>query len=167
MRRSFFANSWDLTAGEILALAKATCDRVREGYAAIAACKDSATYANVIQKMTDTDTFADVIENSCTFPAHTSTDKEIRDAATEAEKLFNALGVECAMNYEVYQAVAAYAAKKEKLGPEQQRLVDRLMRDYRFVYMESYRRRCGVMIMPRWNDAGATGSPWRRRSATR
>jgi hypothetical protein len=48
---------------------------------------------------------------------HTSPDKELRDASTEAENLFNDLGVECAMNYEVYKAVAAYAVSEYWLDP--------------------------------------------------
>jgi thimet oligopeptidase len=122
---------WDLNSAEIVALAKVTCAKVREEYAAIAACQTNPTFANTIQAMSDTDTWADVIENMCTFPQHTSPDKELRDASTEAENLFNDLGVECAMNYEVYKAVAAYAALGEPLEGEAARLLERTMRDYK------------------------------------
>jgi Zn-dependent oligopeptidase len=124
---------WDLTAEELTKLTEVAVARVREAYAKIAASKGNATYENTIQAMIDVDTWSYALTNVCTFPAHVSADKVIRDASTESEKAFDDLNVECSMNHEVYQAVSAYAASSEAaaLEGEPKRLVDRLMRDFK------------------------------------
>jgi Zn-dependent oligopeptidase len=59
--------------------------------------------------------------------------KELRDASNEAESLLLDFGVECSMRLDVFKA--KLAAKKnaeasgqwDKLSPEQQRLVDKMV----------------------------------------
>jgi metallopeptidase MepB len=67
------------------------------------------------------------------FYQNVSPSKELRDASNEAEQLVRDYGVESSMRLDVYQAkVAAQKNLKEsgewdKLSPEQQRLVDKMV----------------------------------------
>jgi Zn-dependent oligopeptidase len=124
---------WDLTPEELTKLTEVAVAKVKEAYAKIAANKENPTYENVIQAMIDIDTFSYAVTNVCTFPAHVSLDKEIRDASTESEKAFDDLNVECSMNHEVYQAVSSFnsSAAAASLEGEPKRLLERLMRDFK------------------------------------
>ena len=68
------------------------------------------------------------------FYQNVSPSKELRDASNEAESLIRDFGVESSMRLDVYKAkVAAEKNLKasgewEKLSPEQQRLVDKMVR---------------------------------------
>jgi len=66
------------------------------------------------------------------FPQHTSIVKEVREASTEADKLLSAFDVECSMREDVHKAVLTYQKhNKTQLQPEAQRLVDRILRDFK------------------------------------
>ena len=75
----------------------------------------------------------DVITRPLAFYRNVSPTKELRDASNEAESLLNDFGVECSMRLDVFKAKVA--AKKnaeasgqwDKLSPEQQRLVDKMV----------------------------------------
>ena len=59
-----------------------------------------------------------------------STDKALRDASTEAEKLLEDFGIEAAMREDVFQAVDAVLKKNEKLDPESRRLLEKNHKGY-------------------------------------
>ncbi|KAK4934768.1 metalloendopeptidase [Elasticomyces elasticus] len=84
-----------------------------------------ATFKNVVLPMA-------VDENRQTLKAHilgfyqsVSTDQELRDASTEAEKLMDDFGIEAAMREDVFQLVDAALKRDEKLDPESQRLLEK------------------------------------------
>ncbi|KAL8910285.1 MAG: hypothetical protein Q9171_004408 [Xanthocarpia ochracea] len=54
-----------------------------------------------------------------------SSDKALRDASTEAEKLINDFSIESAMREDIFKLVDATFQKKETLDPESQRLLDK------------------------------------------
>lgn len=59
-----------------------------------------------------------------------STDKELRDASTEAEKLLDDFGIESSMREDVFKLVNAVVEKKESLDPESQRLLEKDHKSY-------------------------------------
>ncbi|KAL9110668.1 MAG: hypothetical protein Q9227_004845 [Pyrenula ochraceoflavens] len=71
-------------------------------------------------------------ENNVALEAHilgfyqsVSTDQELRDASTEAEKLMDDFSIESSMREDVFKLVDAVKNKDEKLDPESQRLLDK------------------------------------------
>ena len=59
-----------------------------------------------------------------------STDQELRDASTEAEKMLDDFGIESSMNEDVFKLVDAVAKKSEKLDPESQRFLEKDRKSY-------------------------------------
>lgn len=59
-----------------------------------------------------------------------STDKALRDASTEADKLFEDYGIESAMREDVFNLVDAASKAGDKLDPESQRLLEKTRKAY-------------------------------------
>ncbi|KAF2019409.1 thimet oligopeptidase-like protein [Aaosphaeria arxii CBS 175.79] len=59
-----------------------------------------------------------------------STDKKLRDASTEAEKLLDDFVIESSMREDVFNLVDAVAQKKEELDPESARLLEKDHKSY-------------------------------------
>lgn len=76
-------------------------------------------------------------ENTMALEAHiigfyqaVSTNQELRDASTEAEKLLDDFSIESSMREDVYNVVEAAFHKGEKLDPESQRLLEKERKNY-------------------------------------
>lgn len=76
-------------------------------------------------------------ENTMALDAHiigfyqaVSTNQELRDASTEAEKLLDDFSIESSMREDVYNVVEAAFHKGEKLDPESQRLLEKERKNY-------------------------------------
>jgi len=73
--------------------------------------------------------------SSCDFPMHVSTDDKLRDASSESDEKLRKFQVDCGMRVDMYEAFTAYdeqrAARGDKLNPEAERLVQRMIRDFR------------------------------------
>jgi metallopeptidase MepB len=65
-----------------------------------------------------------------TFYQAVSTDKDLRDASTEAEKLMDDFAIEASMREDIYKLVEAAFQKGEKLDPESERLFERERKNY-------------------------------------
>lgn len=89
------------------------------------------TWENSIKPISDFEPIFDVSCSNFTFPAHTSTDKEIRDASTDAQKAISSFAIEQSMREDVYQSIMEYTKKKEKLELQDQRFLDRVVRDFK------------------------------------
>ncbi|KAL5438554.1 hypothetical protein PMIN05_005758 [Paraphaeosphaeria minitans] len=59
-----------------------------------------------------------------------STDKALRDASTEAEKLLDDFSIESSMRDDVFKLIDAVLKKKESLDPESQRLLEKDHKSY-------------------------------------
>lgn len=59
------------------------------------------------------------------FYQSVSTDQELRDASTEAEKMMDDFSIEASMREDVYKLVDAALKKGDKLDPESQRLLEK------------------------------------------
>jgi Zn-dependent oligopeptidase len=83
--------------------------------------------------LADAETHLEAGTEPLSFYQNVSPSKELRDASNEAEQLVRDYGVESSMRIDVYQAkVAAQKNLKDsgewdKLSPEQQRLVDKMV----------------------------------------
>lgn len=94
------------------------------------AADSQVTYTSVIEPLSRSEGEEYHVLQALTFPAHVSTKKPVRDAAIAAETKLNAYAVKSSMRLDVYQRVKAFAVKGEKLGSEEQRYVDRLVRSH-------------------------------------
>jgi thimet oligopeptidase len=70
------------------------------------------------------------------FMAYVSTDSSARERGMRAEEDIRNWYVDVSKREPLYKAVKAYAARKGKLGAEQQRLLEHTLRDYRRAGME-------------------------------
>jgi len=125
---------WDLSAEETLALAEATIATGREAYDYVVAVHrrgTAPTFANTLQVLADYDSQAYALHSMSTFPKDVSPDKAMRDASTEASNKLNKFGVECSMRLDVFESIKRFADTSPSLEPEQQRLLERTLRDYR------------------------------------
>jgi len=125
---------WDLDAEQILVLADALIATGREAYDSVAAVKRrgvAPTFANTLQVLADYDSQAYALHSMCTFPNSVAPDKDLRTASTEAENKLNTFGVECSMRVDVFESIERLSDTSPTLEPEQQRLMERSLRDYR------------------------------------
>jgi len=126
---------WDLTKEDVIAMAEAAIVRSRDTQDGIvrAVEEGNTAWGATFGKLAEDEAFQYVMDSVCTFPQHASTDKELRDAATEADKKLSAYDVEAGSRKDVYQALAKTAASLQtsELSPEQHRLVERILRDFR------------------------------------
>mmetsp|Transcript_10028 Transcript_10028/g.24804 ORF Transcript_10028/g.24804 Transcript_10028/m.24804 type:complete len:676 (+) Transcript_10028:78-2105(+) len=124
-----------LSAAEI---AKLTDDIIAKTTACldgVVAVTGDRTFENTIAPMAKMEREISPIVSSCDFPMHVSSNSELRDASSESDEKLRKFNVDCSMRVDVYEAVQAYEeqrkARGEKLGAEAERLVSRMLRDYR------------------------------------
>ena len=92
--------------------------------------EDDASFKNVlIPQAYDENTMA-LKSHIIGFYQAVSTDQELRDASTEAEKLLDDFSIESSMREDVYKVVEAAFHKGEKLDPESQRLLEKERKNY-------------------------------------
>ncbi|GAQ89369.1 thimet oligopeptidase [Klebsormidium nitens] len=122
---------FDYTPSEIEAEARKLIDRSQKVHDAVASIPlEKVTYASVIEPLSRIEGEEYHVLQALTFPAHVSRKKPVRDAAIAAETKLNAYAVRSSMRLDVYQRVKAFSVKGEELRTEEQRYVDRLVRDY-------------------------------------
>ncbi|KAI9692965.1 MAG: hypothetical protein M1822_004960 [Bathelium mastoideum] len=91
---------------------------------------EGATFENTVLPMARVDDEEALESHVIGFYQAISTDKALRDASTEAEKLMDQFAIDASMREDVYQLVDAALQKKEKLDPESQRLLEKSYKDY-------------------------------------
>lgn len=89
-----------------------------------------ADFQNVMLPMANDENEGGLETHIIGFYQSVSTDQELRDASTEAEKLMDNFSIESSMREDVYQLVEAVLEKGEKLDPESQRLLEKTHKDY-------------------------------------
>ncbi|MFT5029228.1 MAG: thimet oligopeptidase, partial [Candidatus Binatia bacterium] len=92
---------------------------------------DQTTFENTIRALDDIGYDAMTVANRIYLLKETSQDPELRDAATEATKRFEAWSVGLDYREDVYKAVRAYADSNPQLSGESQRLFEETLRDYK------------------------------------
>ncbi|KAF1913237.1 thimet oligopeptidase-like protein [Ampelomyces quisqualis] len=91
---------------------------------------DSATFANVVLPIAHDDNKMAIESHIIGFYNAVSTNKELRDASSEAEQLLDDFGIESSMREDVFNLVDAVLKKKERLDPESQRLLEKDHKSY-------------------------------------
>lgn len=86
---------------------------------------DSATFADSVLRIAHDDNKMAIESHIIGFYNAVSTNKELRDASSEAEQLLDDFGIESAMREDVFNVVDAVLKKKEQLDPESQRLLEK------------------------------------------
>ncbi|KXN88219.1 Thimet oligopeptidase [Leucoagaricus sp. SymC.cos] len=127
---------WNHSAEEITSLTKKAIDEDRALQDKVAALQPKdCNFDSVFTALAYAETTLDAITEPLAFYQNVSPSKELRDASNEAEALVRNYGVESSMRLDVFKAkVAAQKNLKEsgewdKLSPEQQRLVEKLILD--------------------------------------
>lgn len=86
---------------------------------------DSAAFANAILPIARDDNKMAIESHIIGFYNAVSTNKELRDASSEAEQMLDDFGIESSMREDVFNLVDAVLKRKEKLDPESQRLLEK------------------------------------------
>lgn len=91
---------------------------------------EHASFKSVVLPMAHDENHASLESHILGFYQAVSSDKALRDASTEADKLLDEFSIESSMREDVYKLVDAAFKKEEKLDPESQRLLDKDTKDY-------------------------------------
>lgn len=86
---------------------------------------DTATFASVVLPGAHDDNKMAIESHIIGFYNAVSTNKELRDASSEAEQLLDDFGIESSMREDVFNLVDAVLKKGAQLDPESQRLLDK------------------------------------------
>ncbi|KAK9816736.1 hypothetical protein WJX72_004381 [[Myrmecia] bisecta] len=124
---------FNLTPDQILSLAGSLIERSRAVYDAVAKAVDNPTWETTLGALAEDDARFSVVESMCTFPKDVSSDKAIRNAATEAASKLSAYGVEAGSRHDVYLAVQAFDKTGKAKDPpaEAQRFLERTLRNFK------------------------------------
>lgn len=129
--------SFDLTPATLLAETCSIIARTRalEDQLASTVTPSTATFANVVAKLTADDSSSSARTRILTLPASVSPDKALRDAAHEAQNLFSRAYTESLARLDIAALVAAvyerYKAGKEELDGESAHLLESTYGQYR------------------------------------
>ncbi|MCJ1251731.1 hypothetical protein MMC30_008968 [Trapelia coarctata] len=91
---------------------------------------DHASFKSVVLPMAHDENNASLESHILGFYQAVSSDKALRDASTEADKLLDEFSIESSMREDVFQLVDAAFKKEEKLDAESQRLLEKDRKDY-------------------------------------
>jgi metallopeptidase MepB len=91
---------------------------------------EAATFENVVLPIARDENVSRLSANIFSFYKDVSTDKGLRDASTEAEKMMDEFSIEASMREDIYKLVEAAFQKSEKLDPESQRLLEKERKEY-------------------------------------
>lgn len=105
----------------------ATSRTLQDQIAALPA--EKCTFSTVFLPLALAEGHLDATTEPLSFYQNVSPDQALRDASTDAEKLIRDFGIESSMRVDVYNALLNAKEKAEKLSPEEQRLVDKMIMD--------------------------------------
>ena len=91
---------------------------------------NDATFGNVVLPMAQDENHQTLSAHILGFYQSVSTDPQLRNASTEAEKLMDEYSIDMSMREDVFKLVDAALQKKEKLDPESQRLLEKEHKSY-------------------------------------
>eukprot|EP00124_Ichthyophonus_hoferi_P001419 Ihof_evm8s73 gene=Ihof_evmTU8s73 len=89
------------------------------------------TFENTIKELAQAELSFSRASKMLGFYQSVSPNKAIRDASIEAEKELSSFAVEWTTREDLYRVVKAYSEKNEVIGEEDQRYVDRQLRDFK------------------------------------
>jgi metallopeptidase MepB len=92
--------------------------------------EQDASFETVVLPLAHDENKQGLVAHILGFYQSVSTNQELRDASTEAEKLMDDFSIEASMREDVYKLVDAALKKVEKLDPESQRLLEKEHKSY-------------------------------------
>ncbi|ERF68645.1 hypothetical protein EPUS_09138 [Endocarpon pusillum Z07020] len=92
--------------------------------------EQDASFEKVVLPMAHDENRQGLVAHILGFYQSVSTDQELRDASTEAEKMMDDFSIEASMREDVYKLVDAALRKGDKLDPESQRLLEKEHKGY-------------------------------------
>lgn len=110
---------------EMLAQSKKVLDDIVAGISA-----QDATFDKVLLPIAHDENLQRLSAHILGFYQSVSTNRELRDASTEAEKLMDEYSIETSMREDVFKLVDAVLKKGDKLDPESQRLLEKDHKSY-------------------------------------
>jgi metallopeptidase MepB len=122
------------TPESIVADTKKLCDVTKNVLDSVVADvpADKATFAKALEPILLDENLAATQRRILTFYHHVSTNKELRDASTESERVFNDFGIECNMREDVFKVVDGAFANRasEDLSKEQLHVLEKERQKY-------------------------------------
>ncbi|XP_065909413.1 thimet oligopeptidase-like [Dysidea avara] len=112
-------------SAELMKRSKATYDSVGS------LAPNNVTYENTLKAIAEEERDFSTTEAPLTFLQHVSENAELRDVSCAIDKELSEFGVEMSMRQDVFQSMLELQKKNPSLEPEEQRLLDRLLRDGR------------------------------------
>ena len=89
-----------------------------------------ASFKNVLSPIADDENSMSLQSHILDFYQSVSANQDLRNASTEAEKLFDDFSIEASMREDVFALVEAALQRGEKLDPESQRLLEKEHKSY-------------------------------------
>lgn len=123
------------TKDSIVADAKKLCDSTRDLLDKVVAdvSPDQATFKNVMAPIVKDENLSALQSRILGFYQYVAADADLRTASTEADKIMDDFGIECAMREDVFKLVdAAYSRRDNEpdLDPESLRLLEKDRKNY-------------------------------------
>lgn len=122
---------WNLTPSQIESKSEELIVKARAVFDSVGKLADTpeqVTVKNVVNVLAANECTSDTERNQLDFLQHVSSDKELREASTEADRKLSAFDVEMAMRADVFNVLKAFDAKTEEknsLSDEGRRYVER------------------------------------------
>ncbi len=124
--------TFEITPGEVVAT---VADVIAKGYAGLDRIgqlkADEVNFTNTIIALDDIGYILQSAENRLSLIDQTSTNSDVRDAASDAIKKLDEWSVGLDYREDVYAAVKAFAATQPQLTGEDKKLFEETLRDYR------------------------------------
>lgn len=122
------------TKDSIISDAKRMCETTRSALDKVVAdvSADKATYKSVMDPITKDEDLSGLESRILGFYQYVAGDASLREASTEADKIMEDFGIECAMREDVFQLVDAVFSRRdsEELDAESARLLDKDRKSY-------------------------------------
>ncbi|XP_062508927.1 thimet oligopeptidase-like [Corticium candelabrum] len=119
---------WNLTKEDIQREANDLMRVSRSAFNSVGSLKrEDVTFDRTVKILADNKAWYDTRRSMLDFLQHVSTDKEIREVSTEADKQLSEFDVEMSMRQDVFDSLVAFKETAPALAPEAERYLNRMI----------------------------------------